>query len=111
MLIKKPSLKLGPNQVNNNKICCCCFGCYMFCCYCCSRFVGFVVVVVVVVVVVIYTIQSSVKIGSLIADVDQVYVQFSYQNSSDIKMAPQYSSHGSAGVLAVPSTIFTSVST
>ena len=56
LLIKKPSLKLGPNQVNNNKICCCCFGCYMFCCYCCSRFVVFVVVVVVVVVVVNYTI-------------------------------------------------------
>ena len=36
-------------------------------------------------------------------------MQFSLLNSSDIKMVPQYCSYGSAGVPAVPATIFMSV--
>ena len=36
-------------------------------------------------------------------------MQFSLFNSSDIKMVPQYGSYGSAGVPAVPATIFISV--
>ena len=35
-------------------------------------------------------------------------MQFSLLNSSDIKMVPQYCSYGSAGVPAVPATIFLS---
>ena len=35
-------------------------------------------------------------------------MQFSLLNSSDIKMVPQYCSYGSAGVPAVPATIFMS---
>ena len=38
-----------------------------------------------------------------------IYMQFSLLNSSDIKMVPQYGSFGSAGVPAVPATIFMSV--
>ena len=37
-----------------------------------------------------------------------IYMQFSLSNSSDIKMVPQYCSFGSAGVPAVPATIFMS---
>ena len=37
-----------------------------------------------------------------------IYMQFSLLSSSDIKMVPQYCSYGSAGVPAVPATIFMS---
>ena len=36
-------------------------------------------------------------------------MQFSLLNSSDIKMVPQYCSYGSAGMPAMPATIFMSV--
>ena len=40
--------------------------------------------------------------------IDHIYVQFSLLNSSDNKKIPQYCSYGSAGVPAVPATIFMS---
>ena len=40
--------------------------------------------------------------------IDHIYMQFSVLNLSDIKMVPQYCSNGSAGVPAVPATIFMS---
>ena len=40
--------------------------------------------------------------------IDHIYMQFSFLNSSDIKMVPQYFSYGSAGVPAVPATFYMS---
>ena len=41
--------------------------------------------------------------------IDDVYVLISLWNSSDLMMVPQYCSFGSAGMPAVPATIFMSV--
>ena len=48
------------------------------------------------------------KVALNFCHIIHIYTQFSLLNSSDIKMVPQYCSYGSAGVPAVPATIFMS---
>ena len=56
----------------------------------------------------VFLLRPTQKIAKHFSYNYHIYMQFSLLNSSDIKMVPQYCFYGSAGMPAVPATIFMS---